>query len=106
MDRQCVTDGPPGAFHLISKVAFHLENIGGPYGIRLKVCIAMTRCFLNTYFICQVTQCGLGWFKNAFSSETEKFILETTFSHYLGLKQYRKPRIENFYAFFHPVQAL
>ena len=48
----------------------------------------------------------LGWFKNAFSSETDKIMLGTTFSHYLGIKQCRKPKIENFYTFFHPVQAL
>ena len=50
--------------------------------------------------------CRLGWFKNAFSSETDKIMLGTTFSHYLGIKQCRKPKIENFYTFFHPVQAL
>ena len=50
--------------------------------------------------------CILGWFKNAFSSETDKIMLGTTFSHYLGIKQCRKPKIENFYTFFHPVQAL
>ena len=44
--------------------------------------------------------------KNAFSSETDKTMLGTTFSHYLGIKQCRKPKIENFYTFFHPVQAL
>ena len=50
--------------------------------------------------------CAVGWFKNAFSSETDKIMLGTTFSHYLGIKQCRKPKIENFYTFFHPVQAL
>ena len=47
----------------------------------------------------------VGWVKNGFSSETKKIILGTTFSHYLGIKHCRKPKIENFYTFFHPVQA-
>ena len=56
-------------------------------------------------FLVLVTS-GLGWFKNAFSSETDKIMLGTTFSHYVGIKQCRKSKIENFYTFFHPVQAL
>ena len=48
----------------------------------------------------------LGRLEKAFSSETIFLGLATTFSHYLGLKQCRKPKIENFYGFFHPVQAL
>ena len=46
------------------------------------------------------------WPKYALSSQTQKFLLTTTFPHYLGQKKYRKPRFEKFYAFFHPVQAL
>jgi hypothetical protein len=49
---------------------------------------------------------SLGRLKKAFSFETEIIKLATTFSHYLGLKHCRKPEIENFYTFFHPVQAL
>ena len=48
----------------------------------------------------------LDWPKYALSSQTQKFMSTTTFSHYLGQKKYRKPRFEKFYAFFHPVQAL
>ena len=50
--------------------------------------------------------CVLDWPKYALSSQTQKFMSTTTFSHYLGQKKYRKPRFEKFYAFFHPVQAL
>ena len=46
------------------------------------------------------------WEEKAFGSETAIIKLGTTFSHYLGLKQCRKPKIEKFYGFFHPVQAL
>ena len=55
------------------------------------------------YFNCK---CRVGRPKKAFSSETDKKLLGTTFSHYLGIKQCRKLKIENFYTFFHPVQAL
>ena len=48
----------------------------------------------------------LGRVKKAFSSETIFLGLATTFSHYLGLKHCRKPKIENFYEFFHPAEAL
>ena len=49
---------------------------------------------------------SVGWVKNAFSSQTEKIMLETTFSHYLGQKHIRKIKIEKFHAFFHLVQAV
>ena len=32
----------------------------------------------------------LGWSKNLISSETQKFVAVTTFSHYLGQKHYKK----------------
>ena len=38
--------------------------------------------------------------KNAFSSETDKIMLGTTFSHYLGIKQCRKPKIKFFFCIF------
>ena len=48
----------------------------------------------------------LGRTKKAFSSQTIFLRLATTFSHYLCLFHYRKPKIENFYGFFHPDEAL
>ena len=48
----------------------------------------------------------IGRLKKAFSSETIFFGLATTFSHYLGLKHCRKPKIEICYGFFHPAEAL
>ena len=75
----------------------HLQNNGN-----------VKRNMMNVF--CKVsnpaTTSTLGRLKNAFSSETDKIMLGTTFSHYLGIKQCRKPKIENFYTFFHPVQAL
>ena len=50
--------------------------------------------------------CILDWPKNALSSETKKFKLETTFSQYLGQNHYRKPNFENFYTFFDPAWAI
>ena len=38
--------------------------------------------------------------KNALSSQAGNFTLDTTFSHSLGQKYYRKPRFEKFYSFF------
>ena len=37
-----------------------------------------------------VSACGLGWFKNPVSSQTEKLMAATKFSDYLGLKHYKK----------------
>ena len=48
----------------------------------------------------------VGWVKNAFSSQAEKVMLETTFSQYLGQKHYRKPNFEKFLTFFDPAQAV
>ena len=48
----------------------------------------------------------LGCPNNALSSQTEKFIWATTFSHYLGLKHIRTTKILKIYAFFHPNQAV
>ena len=48
----------------------------------------------------------LGCPKNALSSQTEKFIRATAFSHYLGLKHIRTTKILKIYAFFHPNQAV
>ena len=39
------------------------------------------------------------------SSQTTFLVLATSFSHSLGLKYYRKIKIENFQAFFNPAQA-
>ena len=44
--------------------------------------------------------------ENAFSSQTEKFLWATAFSHYLGLKDIRTTKILKIYAFFHPNQAV
>ena len=44
--------------------------------------------------------------KNALSSETKKFKLTTTFSHYLGQKHCRKSNFENFCTVFNPAQAV
>ena len=49
---------------------------------------------------------SIDWPKNALSSETKKFKLETTFSQYLGQNHYRKPNFENFYTFFDLAQAV
>ena len=40
------------------------------------------------------------------SSQTDKFTLATAFSHYFGLKDYKKTKIEFFFAFFHLAQAV
>ena len=50
--------------------------------------------------------CKLGRVKNDFSSETVIIMLGTNFSHDLGQKYFRKPKMENFKAFFHRVQAV
>ena len=51
-------------------------------------------------------QSTLGRLKRCVSSQTIFLRSATTFSHYLGLKHCRKPKIENFYEFFHPDGAL
>ena len=61
------------------------------------------------YFVCGGGAFGpdnLGCPKNALSSQTEKFIWATAFSHYLGLKHIRTTKILKIYAFFHPNQAV
>ena len=40
------------------------------------------------------------------SSQTEKVISNTTFSHCLGQNHYRKPKIEKFYQFFNPANGV
>ena len=40
------------------------------------------------------------------SSQTNFFLLGTTFSYYLGLDYCRESKIKIFFAFFNPVQAL
>ena len=40
------------------------------------------------------------------SSQTDKFTWATAFSHYFGLKQDKKTKIENPFAFFHLAQAV
>ena len=40
------------------------------------------------------------------TSQTEKILWATRFSHYLGQKHYRKQKIEKFYAYFHMAQAI
>ena len=81
-----------------------------PY-LDLQVNHLNKHCFMESIFkfscqIEQVQQSMLGHAKNAFSSQTIFWGLATTFSHYLGLKHCRKPKIENFYEFFHPDVAL
>ena len=49
---------------------------------------------------------SVGRLKRCVSSQTIFLRSATTFSHYLGLKHCRKPKIENFYEFFHPDGAL
>ena len=44
--------------------------------------------------------------ENALSSQTEKFIWATAFSHYLGLKYIRTTKILKIHAFFHPNQSV
>ena len=53
-----------------------------------------------------LVDCPVDWPKNALSSQTEKIMLATKFSHSLGLNHYRKLKIKIFYAFFNPAQAL
>ena len=48
----------------------------------------------------------IGCPKNALSSQTEKFIWATAFSHYFGVKDIRTTKILKIYAFFHPNQAV
>ena len=40
------------------------------------------------------------------SIQTDIFVLWTNFSHYFGQKYDRKPKIEKFQAYFHPVKAV
>ena len=66
--------------------------------------------YLITYPLCLISwtqgdyrPCGgtylIGRPKSPFSSRNEKYILETTFSHYLGLKQCRKTKIEKIHEY-------
>ena len=48
----------------------------------------------------------IGCPKYALSSQTEKFIWATAFSHYLGLKYIRTTKILKIHAFFHPNQSV
>ena len=81
--------------------------IYGTKGYQINTNFAHALCDLEkTIETKRTNTSAIGWFKNAFSSETDKIMLGITFSHYLGIKQCRKPKIENFYSFFHPVQAL
>ena len=51
-------------------------------------------------------KCLIDFPKEALSSQTEKIMLTTTFSHFLGLKHCKKPNFENFLTYFQPVQAI
>ena len=74
--------------------------------IKNKKMIAMQKVLIERWHGFAIYIYILGRLKKFVSSQTIFLRSATTFSHYLGLKHCRKPKIENFYEFFHPDGAL